>query len=157
MQIQKEVYWSECNGAKDPGRTCESSSMCRAQYPHPSEGQQNCLVEHVVYVVSLLCFSQRGQWGQHGDAWRCWLAYAQRVPAYLLRQHTCQRTFRARWTHDCRIVAGYYQSDRDIETGRRMLSTGGEGATWRYPAGPWALAGWLDPTLAKSLFDNWTG
>lgn len=34
MQIQKEVYWSECNGgAQDPGRTCESSSMCRAQYP----------------------------------------------------------------------------------------------------------------------------
>lgn len=68
MQKQKEVYWSECNGAKDPGRTCEASSMCRAQYPHPSEGQHNCLVEHVECAVSLLCFSQRGQWGQQGDA-----------------------------------------------------------------------------------------
>lgn len=37
------------------------------------------------------------------------------------------------------------------------LSTGGEGATWRDLSLPWALAGWLGPTLAKSLFDNWTG
>lgn len=34
VQVQKEVYWSECNGAEEPGRACESSSTCRAQYPH---------------------------------------------------------------------------------------------------------------------------
>lgn len=60
MQFQKEEYWSECNGAADPGRTCESSSMCRAQSTHPSEAQHDCLVEYVVYVVSTLCFSILG-------------------------------------------------------------------------------------------------
>lgn len=76
MQFQKEEYWSECNGATDPGRTCESSSTYRAQSTHASEGQHDCLVEYVVYVVSMLCFSTLGGEGggreaggrQHSDA-----------------------------------------------------------------------------------------
>lgn len=60
----------------------------------------------------------------------------------------------------CRMGAGYHQSDRDVESGRSELSTGGEAlppaALGLALGGRWGLAGWLGPALAKSLFDNWT-
>lgn len=67
------------------------------------------------------------------------------MPAYLLRQHTWQHTIScskdSRLSHRGRLLQ--YQSDRDIESGRRQVKhgwAGGEGATWRYP-GRWQ-AGW---------------
>lgn len=175
MQFQKEVYWSECNRAENPGRACEASSLCRAQYPHPhpSEDQHNCLVEYVVYVVSTTYSSvlspSAGVGGSDGDAGLHMRRGCRHICCVNIHNSAHMRTHMHRCCRrqegDCRIEAGYYQSDRHVESGRSKLSTGGEALRWWLPwcypdtpTGPWLLPGvaWLcRSTLGAGWAQRW--